>query len=558
MRAQEMKIKAQDKLFNEIEEDIGLKNRSLETVIQERNDERDANIELQILNQTLTEQLATALKKLEDAAVQFNEVQNKSLVLESEKTRLLESAKAADLKVDRLTKSFKELRSSLMEMQKAKVRVEEQLVKLFKKLGMANQKMKPTDVVNKHRPNSGARKKVGDGELKRNRSREEISQYEEIEDFLDFGRKKKLKAAGKEEVKKPKRLQLSDDEDQGMDYEDESPRIRKQRRGQDVDSSPRSFAPSDPSTPGRARHLNKADTQATGGRIVRAKLIRPDDSTPRSTISNSNSIQSEAKSTMPSSKKPSPARALTDTSGSPKHKLPTSHHKATGGAESPSKYRNTKSVHYPNPDENPWAPEIRAVEENIYEENEGQTRIYTARSIESITTNSSEEGLIERTVINEHGEVISVFDKKLDTRHFSVINARAYSKSVQFDFEDPEIEYDQDGTATTKDGQARFYLPFNPNVVFGLKGDVFYHTLFQVFQARSKVQDGSAVYIPPYKLEETKVEPPKVKPPSIKRSPKKVPHTDACGEHCKHLTKHVKPKVRDDMVLTLKKLELVI
>lgn len=549
LRSQDLKIKVQDKFIKEFDEDIALKDRSLETVIQERNDERDSNTELRILNDTLKNELNSALRKLEESAGRFNELQNKSFVLETEKGRLIEATRVSELKIETLSKGYKELRNSLKEMQNAKVRVEVQLVKLFKKLGLSNKRKKPTEIVDKNRPRSGTRKRIDEVEIKRNRSREEMSAYEEFEDFIDFSNKKQV---AKRQVKRPKQLLIANDTEQSEDMDLES--MGSFSMPSNLDSqeiTPRSQNPVQIATSSRKKDQIKPELHVQQGPRFKQQLSKESSLTPRSTYSNSSSVQGEPKYVRKASGITSPT----------KHKTPPpTLHKNSVIIENPSK-RDVKLRKQSNiVEDNPWVPDIGPVEENVYEENEVQPRAFTARSMESITTNSSEEGMIERTAINEQGDVISLLDKKLDTRHLSLMNVRACSKSVQFDYEDPDMEYASDGTAITKDGKPRFYLPFNPNVVFGLKGDTFYHSLFQVFQATSKVPDGNAVYAPPYKLEEeTKEQPqPPRKHPSIKRSPKKVPHSDACGASCKHLTKNVKPKVRDDMVLVLKKQELVI
>lgn len=527
LRALEMKLRVHENYMKEVLEDLDLKGRSLETVIKERNDERDKNTDLRLINFNLTTDLNITVKKFEETGARLNEVQNNCLVLETEKARLVEACRGNDVKIERLTKGIKDLRQKMIEMQNEKVVLEQQLVKVFKKFGMANKKMKPTDVVNKNRPNSSSRSKAAEANIKRNRSREEIPEYEEIEGFLDFGRRAKKKPGKDDKGKRKQRHQGKGHESVSEDELERSDSYGE--RGDDRDSSPQSmYDRSNTSSPDRSsRHL-KVPGNPKGSR-------RAGNHTPQSSDSNSSR----------EAKRKSPYRGT------------SSLIKKSSSQSSVSKVE-AKSLNQSFLDENPWVPSIGAVQENVYEENKGHAESYTTRSLLSITTTSSEEGLNERTIINEQGEVITVIDKKVDTRQLKVINVRTCTKSVQFDSDEPEMDYAKDGTAVTKDGQARFYLPFNPNVVFGLKGDAFYHTLFKVFQATSKVQDGSAIYVPPYKLEEEKEVPVPRMPPPRKRSPKKTPHSNLCGVNCKHLTKNVKPKVRDDMVLVLKKQELVI
>jgi hypothetical protein len=434
----ELHVRLKDKHAKEILEDLSLKNRSLEMAVSERNKERAANIEFRIEKQILTANLNTALEKVEETEATLNEEQNKVFVLEAEKVRLIETHKAYELKNDRLMKGFKTMRSNLIEMQRAKTVLEDQLVKIFKRFGLKHKQMRPTELVNKHRPNSSSRKKAEQSELRRNKSREELPEYEEIEDFIYFNLKKKVELS-----------ETHSEEDSKFPSEDYS-------------------------------EVHSEDYSEVFGE-------------------DEDRVKSSAKSN---------------------HKLKAS--------EGDHKSR-MKEGHYDNK---------RA-----------------GKSYEDIELVECKEQQI-RTVINEHGEVVTVIDQEQDTKHLQLTAVHYYSKSVQFDCDDPEIEYAQDGTANTKDGRSRFYLPFNPNVVFGLKGDVFYQSLFKVFQPVSKVPDGLAFYLPPYKLDEGSS--PLSKPPRIKRSPKKTVHSESCGVNCKHLNKHVRPKVRDDNVLVLKKQELEI
>jgi hypothetical protein len=498
----------------------------------------------------LTADLASSQRKLEEVTRRCSQALNDTLVGEAERDRLLEALKVNDVKVEKLTKGLKDLRSSLLQMQKAKTIVEEQLVKFFKKIEVAGRKQKPTDQVNKNRPSSSSRKKGDEGTMKRNRSREEVSAYEELGDFLEFNRKKKTTGETKGTAK-PSRLELSDDQGSGEEERSVEYTQKSRRRTSDQDSTPRSKAPSDSSPPRKASYRHEQNRQeqspssTSSPRRKAAITPKADDS---SSVATSSSHPDDVKPVKGNLEASSP-RKLTTPQGLPK---------GSSSKEASTK-RETRGTRRSSPD-NPWEPRIDSVEEDVNEEDQEIAEGYIPRRIESFTTTSSEEGLIERTVINEQGEVITLLNKKLDTRHFKLVNVAEYSKGVQFDFEEPEMHYAKDGTAITKDGHPRFYLPFNPNVVFGLKGDVFYHTLFQVFQAKSRVSDESEAYMPPYKLAEAEerlsVSP--RKPPPVKRSPKKPVHSEGCGANCKHLTKVVRPKVREDMVLVLKKQDLVI
>jgi len=57
------------------------------------------------------------------------------------------------------------------------------------------------------------------------------------------------------------------------------------------------------------------------------------------------------------------------------------------------------------------------------------------------------------------------------------------SKSMQFNHMNPEYEWDEDKNAEIE-GETKIYA-FNPNHLFGLRGDSYYHTKNQVFQART-------------------------------------------------------------------------
>lgn len=557
MKALDNKLKAQDDRIKELLEDLDLKHRSFEKAVAERNKEREYNLELRIQKETLTIDLHSTMKKAEETGSKLTEVANQNLVLEAEKARLKATIQANDIKLERLTKVFQDLRAKLMAVQKAKTAVEDQLSTAFKKLGLKWKQMKPTDVVNLNRPSSSLKKRGGeDVVLKRNKSREEISVYdEEIKDFMNFDRKRKAKAAANSVQQSSDSRELSERDSEGYSEELDNeeweergetaegraakPRLRRKRDYAQA-SSRQSRSPSGPSTPKRSKAKLKRDEVTFISTLkARSRPKKTEDGTPvpsslkklkrSTTIKGDTEASSQPKSGV-NFKSPQPRQAV----------------HAKGDRRSQQELEDSSWVH----DEDRGAPN---------EESKAHSRYFSTRSIESVTTNSSDEGLEERTVVNEHGELVAYMDKKQDTRQLNFMIAQECSKAVQFDCDEPEMTFDVDGTATTKDGRARFYLPFNPNVVFGLKGDVFYHSLFQVFQATSKVPDDMTLYLPPYKTDTNKEAPvPPRKPPPMKRSPKKVPHSDSCGVNCKHLMKNVKPKVRDDMVLVLKKQELVI
>jgi hypothetical protein len=496
-------------------------------VIAERNEERHANTELKVMHQSTVMNLNSCLRRLEEEAGKFSAMQNKFLMSELERTRHLDASKTADLKLDKLLRVVKDLRSKLADKEQEKSVLEGQLVKVFKKLGDATQKIKPTDAVNKHRPSSSLRNRGEESDLKRNMSREEVPDYEEIDGFLDLdGTRRQRKAGGATGKNKPRLLDLNSSE-----LSEEEVEVRRGRKESDLVHQKLAEA-----TPRRLSMVAKADLVPQFQR--QQPMKRKGDLTPRETA------KADAKATKEQTEPPSRAKVQSQ--------------KASVVQEVPTKLKKRGRKESDHED-TPWRPDIAPVQEDLYEDNEEQGgEDYVMRSMESITTTHTEEALRERTVINEHGQLITVLDKKLDTRHLKLLIAYECSKSVQFDSANPDMDYSEDGTATTKDGESRFYLPFNPNVVFGLKGDVFYHTLFQVFQPISKVPDSLAVYVPPYKLQDNSTPPAPHKPPPIKRGKKQPPHSESCGVNCRHLTKNVRPKVREDMVLVLKKQELVI
>ena len=61
------------------------------------------------------------------------------------------------------------------------------------------------------------------------------------------------------------------------------------------------------------------------------------------------------------------------------------------------------------------------------------------------------------------------------------------SVAVQFDTERPEVKYEEDGSFQGPDGVRYYMWPLNPNQLYGLSGDVFYHTVMRVFSSMPRV-----------------------------------------------------------------------
>jgi len=561
MRELEAKLKMQEKYLKEIAEDVSLKSRSLEFVVAERNTERESNTDLRVRAQNLAIDLNVTSKKLEDANRKLIEFQNKVLTQQSEKNRHVDTIRVHEENIARLLKEIANLKLELEVKDKEKMVVEEQLAKAIRRFTIVTTKPKPVDIVNKHRPRSSTRrsidttvKKDNKLELKRNRSLVEVRSFGEIDVFIEefWKGKRAADVDNTPSVKKrrPRRLSLvkkKAQEDNSEESQDETVhKTNERRRHRDHD-----FAESSPSS-------SQFSEDTTPYRAERASFVQEKPGKPRPsqdlTVTQTQRRLSKQEPEIPNS-----LRRNSTVKATAIHKGESLNPQRRNTTASPAVRRPSTTQINPMKredrrhtlaEESPWAPRIRSVQEDEAEENEG---VYNARSIESVTTNSSQD---ERVAVSRTGQIVTLFSKKLDTLELQMELSEENSKSIQYNSEDPDMVYDEDGTARTRDGESRFYLPFNPNTVFGLRGDVFYHTLFQVFGASSKTADGTAFYVPPYKLEgsESPTLPTRVLP--IKRSPKKPPHTAACGGNCKHLNRGTKPKVREDMVLVLKKQDI--
>ena len=107
------------------------------------------------------------------------------------------------------------------------------------------------------------------------------------------------------------------------------------------------------------------------------------------------------------------------------------------------------------------------------------------------------------------------------------------SIGVQYNWEQPETVYEEDGSFKGPDGTRYYVWPVNPNQLYGLSGDVFYHTLQQIFSVSPKIplNRSGQPHQPAYLLEGTHL--PSPSPPES--SPPRRPHDpQVCGRDCAH------------------------
>jgi hypothetical protein len=127
------------------------------------------------------------------------------------------------------------------------------------------------------------------------------------------------------------------------------------------------------------------------------------------------------------------------------------------------------------------------------------------------------------------------------------------SISTQYDYLRPEVVYEEeeDNAVIGADGVKYYMWPLNPNQLYGLSGDVFYHTVMRAFQAVPKVplSKTGEPHQPPYMLDdsvsgskvtgEMRLHPTK---------PRQVEHTATCGKDCKHLKTRLKPGKKEPLL----------
>ena len=123
------------------------------------------------------------------------------------------------------------------------------------------------------------------------------------------------------------------------------------------------------------------------------------------------------------------------------------------------------------------------------------------------------------------------------------------SVSVQYDYRQPEVVYEteEEGNAVVGPDGVKYYMwPLNPNQLYGLSGDVFYHTVMKAFQATPKIplSKTGEPHQPAYVLDDTLAGSRlsgELRLHSTK--PRPVDHSASCGKDCKHLrARHVPGK----------------
>jgi hypothetical protein len=568
----ESKLRMQERHLKEIVEDISLKNRSLEYAVAERNDEKNSNTDLRVRAQNLVIDLNATTRKMEEAVRKLTVMQNKHSALLKENSHLSETVGKGEARIAKLLQEIGKLKEVIGRKDKEKFVVEEQMVKVIRNHRVVTKRSKPIEIVTKHRPKSSLKrkeaKKLG---LTRSLSLTDERGVKEAEVFTDlYWTNKAAQQAVKAKKNRPRKRRLrvspAESEEESPHDQASKPSSRKKRakpsKEQGVLTPVSSSQFADSSTPSRREStvtFKQDQVKSPSKRItspqeqVQRRTTKLDAARPPMDSRRESTIGSQTRSPDISDIGDiGDIGNIGDIASRRPNVLANLHRPSTTQSNPGVQKREDRSSILQASDESQWAPRIRPVAENVIEENEP----YISRSIESITTNSSQEQLVERVVMNTQGHLITMLDKKLDTTQLQLILVEESSRGMQFDCDDPDMTYSDDGTAQTHDGQSRFYLPFNPNTVFGLRGDVFYHSLFQVFQPSSKVADHTATYVTPYKLQggEEVVIPPRTSP--IRRSPKKPPHSSACGVNCKHLNRSVKPKTRGDMVLPLKKQDI--
>ncbi|CAG9322678.1 unnamed protein product [Blepharisma stoltei] len=104
--------------------------------------------------------------------------------------------------------------------------------------------------------------------------------------------------------------------------------------------------------------------------------------------------------------------------------------------------------------------------------------------------------------LGENGIPVQLFDEDSSTLELSIKNARENSKGIQYNWETPDIDYN-DEKLYDSNGNIVYLVPFNPNNIYGLNGDNYHHTLKQIFQAQPKIPDlkDSVMFRPSYVLD---------------------------------------------------------
>lgn len=126
------------------------------------------------------------------------------------------------------------------------------------------------------------------------------------------------------------------------------------------------------------------------------------------------------------------------------------------------------------------------------------------------------------------------------------------SIGVQFNWEQPHVIYEEDGSFRGTDGVKYYMWPVNPNMLYGLSGDVFYHTVQQIFSASPKIplNKSGVPHEPNYLLSGTHLDPPSPLEPNQPRRPH---DPQICGRNCHH---HRPTRRKEGQLLPLAKQNL--
>ena len=89
----------------------------------------------------------------------------------------------------------------------------------------------------------------------------------------------------------------------------------------------------------------------------------------------------------------------------------------------------------------------------------------------------------EAKKVSKDGKEYFVVDKGVYTHDLKMIQVEGFSKGVQVSEETENID------SKSSYGRKVYFLPYNPNNTYGLKGDNYYHTKQNVFQAQPRIPD---------------------------------------------------------------------
>ncbi|CAG9313706.1 unnamed protein product [Blepharisma stoltei] len=123
------------------------------------------------------------------------------------------------------------------------------------------------------------------------------------------------------------------------------------------------------------------------------------------------------------------------------------------------------------------------------------------KSVSQYTSNNYMK-ITNRAKTGENGNPRQMREESCSTLELSIKNSRESSKGIQYNWENPDADYDSDKLYDSN-GNLIYLVPFNPNNVYGLKGDNYHHTLAKVFQAQPAIPElkDSIIFKPSYNLE---------------------------------------------------------